>query len=51
MKKVIDGDTMKCLETFYSKETKVVFEKYKNNGRWKDVSIDSDGDIILYSES
>ena len=50
MKKVIDGDLMKCLETFNSKETDRILEKYKDDGRWEDISIDNDGDIILYSE-
>lgn len=50
MKKVIDGDLMKCLETFSPKETKAILQKYKDDGRWEDVSVDSDGDVILYSE-
>jgi hypothetical protein len=49
-KKVIDGDTMKCLETFDEDETKTVVKKYTDIGKWDDVSIDSDGDIILYAE-
>jgi len=50
MKKVIDGDLMECLETFNPEETNEILQKYENEGRWEDVSIDSDGDIILYSE-
>lgn len=47
-KKVIDGDTMKCLETFEESQTQMVLEKYKSLGKWNDVSLDADGDIILY---
>lgn len=48
MKKVIDGDKMKCLETFLSEETEKVMKKYKEDGKWEDVSLDNDGDIIIY---
>lgn len=47
-KKVIDGDTMKCLETFEESQTEQMLEKYQTLGKWDDVSVDSDGDIILY---
>ena len=47
-KKVIDGDTMKCLETFEESQTQQILEKYKALGKWDDVSLDSDGDIVLY---
>jgi len=47
-KKVIDGDTMKCLETFEESQTQQMLEKYQELGKWDDVSVDSDGDIILY---
>ena len=50
MKKVIDGDNMVCLEQFTPKETETIFQKYKNDGTWDDVSIDNDGDIILFLE-
>lgn len=50
MKKVIDAENMVCLETFNLEETQIVLEKYENDGRWEDVSIDIDGDIILYEE-
>lgn len=47
-KKVIDGDTMKCLETFEESQTQQMLEKYQALGKWDDVSVDNDGDIILY---
>ena len=49
-KKVIDGDTMKCLETFDESETEKVLEKYRSLGKWDDVQTDNDGDIILWEE-
>jgi hypothetical protein len=49
-KKVIDGDTMKCLETFEESQTEKMLEKYRSLGKWDDISVDSDGDIILYEE-
>ena len=47
-KKVIDGDTMKCLETFEESQTPQMLEQYQALGKWDDVSVDNDGDIILY---
>ena len=50
MKKVLDGDTMKCLETFDESQTQDIFEKYQKLGKYNDISVDIDGDIILYEE-
>ena len=36
-KKVIDGDTMKCLETFDESQTQAMLEKYQALGNWEDV--------------
>jgi len=49
-KKVIDGDTMKCLEMFDESQTKELLEKYRSLGKWDDVQTDNDGDIVLYVE-
>lgn len=49
-KKVIEGDTMKCLEMFDENQTEQILEKYKTIGKWDDVSVDNDGDIILWEE-
>ena len=49
-KKVIDGDTMKCLETFEESQTEPMLEKYRSLGKWEDVQTDNDGDIILWEE-
>lgn len=48
MKKVIDADNKRVLETFDPKDTDKVLEKYQNDGRWEDVGVDVDGDIILW---
>lgn len=50
MKKVIDGDRMKCLETFSIEETPKILKKYQEDGRWEDVGVDNDGDIVVYKE-
>lgn len=50
MKMVIDGDQMKCLETFSVEETQKVLKKYQEDGRWEDVGIDINGDIVVYEE-
>lgn len=49
-KMVIDGDNMKCLEYFNEADTDKVVEKYENLGIYDDVSIDCNGDIVLYRE-
>ena len=48
MKKVIDADNMKCLETFDETQTEQMLEKYRSLGKWEDVSADINGDIILW---
>jgi len=50
-KKVIDGDTMKCIEIFEESQTDVVIKKYQSLAKWDDVSVDADGDIILYEKN
>ena len=49
MKKVIDSQTMKCLETFHESQTEYILDKYRNLNKWDEVETDSDGDIILYN--
>ena len=49
-RKVIDGDSMKQIGTFVAPNTEKEIEYYKSLGKWADVSVDSDGDIILYEE-
>ncbi len=50
MKKVIDAQTMKCLETFQASDTEKVLAKYRALGRWDEVETDADGDIILSND-
>lgn len=50
MKKVIDADNEKVLEMFNEKDTSKVLSKYQTDGRWEDVGVDIDGDIILWKD-
>jgi hypothetical protein len=47
-KTVIDADNNEILETFEESETKQILEKYRSLGKWDDISVDCDGDIVLY---
>jgi hypothetical protein len=49
-KRVINGDTMKIVETFDPKETEEKVKYYQSLGKWNDVSVDKDGDIILWED-
>lgn len=50
LKKVIDADRQKILETFEKRNTRMVIKKYTDMGKWDDVSTDKDGDIILWEQ-
>ncbi len=45
---VVDADVPVVLENFNEADTDEVLEKYESMGRWADVSVDRDGDIILW---
>lgn len=47
-KKVIDADNNKILEIFNENETEEKLKYYESIGKWNDISIDRDGDIILW---
>lgn len=49
-KRVIDADNNKILETFDPKYQHTVQKKYEAMGKWTDVSVDCDGDIILWED-
>ena len=49
-KKVIDADNQKILETFDETETEFKLQYYESLGKWDDVSLDHNGDIILWEE-
>lgn len=46
--KVIDADNNTLLETFDKKDTKKKVKEYEAMGKWDDVSVDHDGDIVLW---
>ena len=50
MKKVIDADNQKVLQTFEEKDTEKTLAYYRSLGKWNDISVDRDGDIILWEE-
>ena len=50
MKNVIDADNEKILEYFEESDTKMIKEKYEIIGKWDDISIDFNGDLILWEE-
>lgn len=50
LKKVIDGDRQVILDQFPPSQTDEYLKKYKEKGLWEDVSLDRDGDIILFKE-
>ncbi len=45
---VIDADNMRVLETFEESEIANIIIKYETIGSWEDISIDHDGDLILW---
>ena len=50
MKRVIDADNNTILETFPESETEIKVAYYESLGKWDDISVDHDGDIILWEE-
>ena len=48
LNRVIDGETMKVIEMFHENQTEQMIEKYKLIGKWEDVKVDRDGDLILW---
>ena len=49
-KKVIDADNHRILDFFRKSETESKLKFYQDSGRWNDVSVDRNGDIILWVE-
>jgi hypothetical protein len=47
-KKVIDADNQKVIAQFDESETENKVKYYESLGKWSDVSVDRDGDIILW---
>ena len=50
MKKVIDADRMVCLEEFDGTQTEQIKEKYESMGKWDDIALDYNGDLILWED-
>lgn len=46
--RVIDADNNKILEWYDPKEERVILNKYEAMGKWDDIGVDKDGDIILW---
>jgi len=51
MKKVIEGDSMKCLEEFKESESAKIKAKYEAMDKWDEVEFDLDGDLILWEDA
>lgn len=49
-RRVIDADNDKILELFDESETEKKVKYYESLGKWSDVSVDIDGDIILWED-
>jgi len=49
-KAVIDADSEQVIERFNEADTDSVLDKYVSLGRWGDVSVDCDGDIVLWQD-
>lgn len=50
MKNVIDADNNDVIRRFLKSNTKEVLKSYQEDDRWEDVSLDCDGDIILWKK-
>jgi len=48
-KKVIDADKMVIIEFFDEADVEKMLTKYRS-GKWSDVSVDCNGDIILWED-
>ena len=48
--RVIDGDNMRTLEFFAAEDTNSILARYRAMGKWDEVEVDCEGDVILYKE-
>jgi hypothetical protein len=48
-KKVYDGDNLKEIETFNQENTDEVVKRLEDSGKWDEVGVDIEGDIICYT--
>lgn len=50
LKMVIDADNNKCLEKFEESKAEEMKAKYEAIGKWADVGLDVNNDLILWEE-
>jgi hypothetical protein len=50
LKMVIDADNNKCLERFDESKAEEIKAKYEAMGKWSDVSLDVNNDLILWED-
>ena len=49
-KKVINEEDKKILEYFEERDTVNILKKYENMDKWFDVTVDDNGDIIVWED-
>jgi len=50
LKMVIDADNNKCLERFEESKAEEMKAKYEAMGKWSDVGLDGNNDLILWED-
>ena len=50
LKMVIDADNNKCLERFEESKAEEIKAKYEAMGKWDDVGLDVNNDLILWED-
>ena len=50
LKMVIDADNNKCLERFKESKAEEMKAKYEAMGKWADVGLDFNNDLILWED-
>jgi hypothetical protein len=50
LKMVIDADNNKCLERFEESKAEEIKEKYEAMGKWSDVGLNVNNDLILWED-
>lgn len=50
MKRVIDADNMKVIDYFNESDTQQKVQELIATGRWEEVSVDRDGEIVCWKK-
>ncbi len=50
LKMVIDADNNKCIERFEESKAQEIKAKYEAMGKWADIGLDVNNDLILWEE-